>query len=450
MLGRLLGGEERAISYQTIWGSGGDFVPGTDSGANINPDTAFRVGAFYSCVLLIADTVATLPMDVFIRRDGARYPYRPKPAWVDKPDLERSRIEHFQQVLVSLLVDGNAFTRIYRNGAGEIVDLVAIAPSRVKVERFGPSREIGYVIDNDYANPVRKDDMLHLTELLKPNALRGVSRVEELRDSIGLSAAVQSFAARFFGQGANMAGHIESPAVMNSEQAKELVEGFSKNHSGYRKAHKVGLLTAGAKFVKTGTNPNEAQMIESRQLATEEMCRLFLVPPHMVGVTTAGTMSYASVEQNSINFVTHTLRRYIAKVEEAYSGLLGASGAFFRINVDGLLRGDFATRMNGYSIGSQAGFLSVNDIHRFEDWTPVEGGDVYRVPAANIDLAASALVETDKKVQMVQRLVSVGYDPEAALAALNLPPIAHTGVPSTQLQAVATIDPENPASVYGV
>jgi hypothetical protein len=228
-----------------------------------------------------------------------------------------------------------------------------------------------------------------------------------------------------------------------------LIDGFDTRHKGYRKAHKTGLLTGGAKFVRTGVNPDEAQMLDSQKFAVEQIARIFRVPPHMIGVTTAGAMSYNSVEQQNINFVTHTLRPYIAKMEDAYSTLL-PQGAFIRFNVDGLLRGDFATRMQGYSIGSQAGFLSVNDIRRFEDLRPVDGGDVYRVPLANVDLGAASLVETDKRVTMASKLILSGFDPAGVLSALNLPKITHTGVPSVQLQSVAQIDPEAPETVYGV
>jgi hypothetical protein len=190
-------------------------------------------------------------------------------------------------------------------------------------------------------------------------------------------------------------------------------------------------------------------MLESRKMAIEEIARIFRVPPHMIGVTTPGAMSYASIEQNNINFVVHTLRPYIAKIEESYSTLLPAE-AFMKFNVDGLLRGDFTTRVQGYSIGLQAGFYSIDDVRRYEDLSPVDGGDVYRVPLANIDLGAASLVETDKKVIMAQRLVASGFDPSAVLKALDLPAIEHTGVPSTQLQAIAQINPVNPEAVYEV
>jgi len=451
MLGNLTGGnkEERAISFQSIWGAGDSFAFTTESGANIDQTQAMKINAFYACVLLISDTISTLPVDCFRRVDGDRVPFRPQPSWIQRPDVDLLRSEHYQQVLISLLLDGNAFVRVFRDNRGDVVNLVCIAPNRVTVTRNIRTREIEYIIDENQDVPVSKRDMLQITEMRKAGDLRGMSRVTELKDNLGLSSALQSFAARFFGQGATTQGIIETPQDLKSDQAKQLVDSFSNRHDGFRKAHKTGLLTGGAKFVRTGVNPDEAQMLDSRKLAIEEVARIFRVPPHMIGVTTPGAMSYASVEQNGINFVTHTLRPYIAKIEDAYSALL-PDNAFIRFNVDGLLRGDFATRMNGYSIGSQAGFLSVNDIRRFEDLRPVQGGDVYRVPLANVDLAAAALVETDRKVLMAQRLVTTGFDPAAVLEALGLPSIEHTGVPSVMLQGIAQIDPEAPQSVYEV
>lgn len=451
MLGRLSNNkqEDRAISFQSIWGSGDSFAFTTEAGTNIDQITSMRINAFYACVLLISDTISTLPVDSFRRVDGNRVPYRPQPSWVQRPDVDLLRTEHYQQVLISLLLDGNAFVRIYRDQSGEVANLVVLDPNRVKVTRTPVTRELLYIIDENNQYPVTAQDMLHMTEMRKAGELRGISRVTELKDNLGLSSALQSFASRFFAQGATTSGVIETPMGLNREQAKELVDGFDSRHKGYRKAHKTGILTGGAKFVRTGVNPDEAQMLDSQKFAVEQIARIFRVPPHMIGITSAGAMSYNSVEQQNINFVTHTLRPYIAKMEDAYSTLL-PQGAFIRFNVDGLLRGDFATRMNGYSIGSQAGFLSVNDIRRFEDLQPVNGGDVYRVPLANVDLGAASLVETDKRVSMASKLILAGFNPAAVLSALDLPMIEHTGVPSVQLQGVAQIDPEAPESVYGV
>ena len=167
----------------------------------------------------------------------------------------------------------------------------------------------------------------------------------------------------------------------------------------------------------------------------------------MLQVAAPGVQSYASNEQNAIQFASYTLRPIISKIESAYSRLL-PGGAFLRFNMDAILRGDLTTRFAAYSTGVQSGFLTINDIHRLEDMRPVEGGDVYRVPLANVNLAAADLVETDKKVTMAQRLVVAGFDPAETLSALGLPAIAHTGLPSAQLQQVAQIDPADPAAVY--
>ena len=440
--------EQRSISFQSIWGAGDTFAMTTEAGNNIDQINSMRINAFYSCVLLISDTISTLPVDAFIRRDGNRVPYRPRPQWVFRPDIDMQRTEHYQQVLVSLLLDGNAFIRIFRDGRGDVANLVCLDPMRVQVRR-NANREIEYAIDEERAGVVPFNDMIHITEIRRPGALRGMSRVEELKNNLGLASALQSFAARFFGQGAVTQGIIEVPGNLTREQARELVDNFDAKHKGYKKAHKTGILSGGAKYTKTQASPDEAQMIESRKLAIEEVARMFRVPPHMIGITNPGAMSYASVEQNNINFVVHTLRPYIAKIEDAYSNLL-PTDAFLKFNVDGLLRGDYTTRIQGYSIGLQAGFYSVNDVRRFEDLRPVEDGDQHRVPLANINLMEADVVERDKKVIMAQRLIQSGFDPAGVMSALELPAIAHTGLPSTQLQPIAQIDPTNPEAVYEV
>jgi HK97 family phage portal protein len=442
-------GEQRAISFQSIWGAGDSFAFTTESGANIDQNTSMRISAFYSCVLLISDTISTLPVDSFIRRDGNRIPYRPRPAWIQKPDIDLLRSEHYQQVLVSLLLDGNAYVRIFRDGRGDVANLVCLDPTRIQVTRNPATKKIEYIIDNYESGVVPASEMLHITEIRKPQALTGLSRVTELKDNLGLASALQSFAARFFGQGATTNGVIEYPGKLTLEQAKNLQSGFDNAHKGFKKAHKTGILDSGAKYVKTGVNPNEAQMLESQKFAIEQVARMFRIPPHMIGITSAGAMSYASVEQNNINFVVHTLRPYISKLEDAYSTLL-PNEAFMKFNVDGLLRGDYTTRIQGYSIGLQSGFYSVNDVRRFEDLRPVDNGDSNRVPLANINLTSTDVVEQDKKVAMATRLVAVGFDPAQVLSALGLPKMSHTGVPPAALQPVVGLDPLDPTSVYEV
>jgi HK97 family phage portal protein len=437
--------EDRAISFQTIWGSGSDLEVLNPSGVNINANSAFEVVSFWSAVSLISDTIATLPVDSYIRQDGNRRPYRPRPAWVDQPDVDLTKQAHYQQVIVSLLVSGNSYTRIFRNTSGDVVNLVCLDPATVTVRRSAIGRKI-FLIENE-SETLTSDEIIHITDLIQPGSLTGLSRVERLKEAIGLSSAMQTFAARFFGTGATTQGIIEYPGALTPEQAKNLRDGFDSAHRGFRRAHKTGVLSGGASYKQTTVPNDAAQFIESRRFSVEEIARAFNIPLSMMGVP--GAQSYASVESNAIQFVTHTLRPFIEKVEWAYSRLLPVE-AFLKFNVDGLLRGDFNSRISAYATGLQSGFMSVNDIRRLEDLSPTEGGDQYRVPLANISLTDTGLVADNEKTNMVKALIQVGFDPAETLKAFGLPAITHTGVPSTQLQPVNTIDPENPESVYGV
>ncbi len=437
--------EKRAISFQTIFGSGSDLMQTTYAGTVVTQDTSLRIGAVYACVRLLADTISTLPVDTFYREGGERLPYRPKPLWLDNPDLGTSREDHLQQAMVSLLLDGNVFVRIFRNPNGEVVALTVLDPTRVEVRRNYTTREVEYVILN--VGVLTMDEVLHITELRRPGHLRGVSRIEEVKQGLGLAAALEEFSARFFGQGSTTSGIIEWPGALTQEQAKDLADGYEQGHKGLRRSHRPGVLYGGAKFVKTGVDPNEAQMLESRQFAVEEIARIFRVPLHLLQVATPGAMSYASVEQNAIQFAQYTLRPIVTKLETAFSSLLPGP-VFVKFNLDAILRGDIQTRFAAYSTGQQSGFLSVNDIHRLEDMPPADGGDEYRVPLANVNLSAANIVETDRKTLMLQRLINAGFDPAASLTALDLPPIAHTGVPPVLLQGVAQIDPTDPGGVY--
>jgi hypothetical protein len=165
----------------------------------------------------------------------------------------------------------------------------------------------------------------------------------------------------------------------------------------------------------------------------------------MAGVIQSGAQAYASVEMNGIHFVMHTLRPYVTKIEDGYSRLIDGRGAFLKFNLDGLMRGDFGSRVAGYSSGLQAGWLSINDVRRFEDLRPADGGDTYRVPLANVDLGAAGLTELDRKTMMAQRLINAGFEPAAVLKALDIDPITHTGVAPTMLQPVV-----EPAPTYDV
>jgi HK97 family phage portal protein len=436
--------EERAISFQSLFALGDGYTFTTNSGVYVTQEDSLKIGSVYACVRLIADTIASLPVDSYIRQEGVRLQYRPRPAWLDAPDIGVTKDDHFQQVLVSLLLNGNSFTRIIRDEDGEVLALSVLNPQYTEVRRDNYGR-LFYV--HNERDRIEDVDMIHIKDLVLPGELRGKSRIDLVKENLGLSRALEEFAARFFGQGSSTTGIIQFPGNLSREQAKNLVDAFEDGHKGLRRSHRPGILFGGATFQKTGVDPNESQFLESRMFAVEEIARIFRVPPSMIGVTTPGAMSYASVEANQLHFLQHTLTPYLSKIEAEYSVLL-AGRAFIRFTTAGLLRGDIAARNASYQSGLSNGYLSVNDIRRFEDMTPIEGGDVYRVPLTNIDITAANLADLDRKSAIAQRLIASGFQPAAVLEALDMPPIEHTGVPTSALQPVAAINPIAPASVY--
>ena len=442
--------ESRAISFQTIWGTGGDIEVLNQSGTVVNPETVFRVNAIFSAVSLISDTISTLPIDSYIRRDGARFAFRPRPAWVQQPDVDTTKEAFYGSLIVSLLLDGNGFVRVFRDGAGRVVNMTVLNPAKVEI-RKDKVGGVTFIYEGE-GKPLNKNEILHIPDVVRPGETRGISRVTALKDNFGLALALESYAARFFGQGASTQGIIEFPGNLTPDQAKQLVDGFDARHKGFRKSHKTGVLSGGAKYVNTSVENDKAQFIDSRRMAVEDVARAFNIPPHLLGLP--GTNTYSSVEQNNIAFVTHTLRPIVQKLESAFTPLMmnepGGSTAFIKFTLDGLLRGDANSRFSAYSVGLQAGYLTINDIRRLEDLPPVDGGEIIRVPLANVNIDAAELVATDKRVNMAQKLVNSGYDPADVLSVMGLPPILHTGLPTVQLQGIAQVNPEDPESVYEV
>lgn len=442
--------EQRAIDFQTIWGSGDDLTIGNLSSTNINEKTVFEVNAVFSAVTLIANTVSTLPVNCYVKVDGNREELDPKPAWVTKPDVDMPREAFYNSLIVSLLLDGNAFIRVFSNPRGEIVNLTVLNPLTVEIKRNSVGR-LTFTLENE-GRPFDSESIIWIPDIVRPGEVRGVSRIKALKENFGLAMGLEKFAASFFGQGTNLSGIIEFPGNLTAEQAANLVNGFDNRHKGWRKGHKTGVLSGGATFKATQIDPAQSQALEARRMAVEDIARAFNIPPHLLGLP--GTNSYASVEQNNLAWITHGLRPIIQKIEGSLSPLLARSprgeNAYIKFNLNGLLRADLQTRSSAYSTGLQSGFLTINDVRRLEDLNPMEDptADMVRVPLANVDLDDSGITAIKNKVQAAQQLVLVGFNPEQVLEALGLPAIEHTGLASSQLQPVSQVDPEDPEEPY--
>lgn len=458
------------------------FLPGralyaTPAGVEVNSDTAIRMSTVYACVRLLGDTISSLPLSAYVRRGRARISYAAvygeMPEWVNKPNPDTTRLEFYEQVISSLNLHGNAFILTVRDDMGDVRELYCINPLQVRIRRPDPMGEIEYVvtISQNAQDPVNqfydnlqpfdpmstktmvltKNEMLHIPMFRLPGQLLGLGPIAAARITLGSAMAAEVYAASYFGNAANPGGVIESPGEMTEEQITDIARNWNMSHTGPYRAGKLGILTGGASFKPLTLNASDAQLLEVRRFGVEEIARLFRVPISLLGHPVAGAMSFASVEAQNLSFVQHSLRPLLERLEQALSPLLPEADGFIKFNLDALLRGTTLERYDAYTKGLNEGFLSLNDVRAVEDLSPLgESGDQYRVPLQNIDAKDAKDVGMKLRTEIATNLIQVGFDPKAVLAAVGLPPMSHTGVPTGQLQQVSTIDPENPSSVYEV
>lgn len=389
----------RAIRDDDYWGAWarGDDVPRGYAPVPVTRESAQALSAVWACRNLIAGTIATLPLDAYLRRgDGVREPLRPRPPWLDEPNGEQTRVQFIEQVTESLLLDGTAFVYVVRDRLAEVRELWCVHPDRVVVERDESGR-LRYRVSTDRGQVTLSGgptgEMLHIPAYAPPGALRGMPPLEVARTMLGAGLAAQEFAARLFGQGLHPGGIIELPqgSSMSDEERARLREDFRRLYGGVRQAHLPAILTGGATWKPLTITPEQAQFIQARQLTKEDIATFFLVPPHLISKVDKSTSWGRGIEEQNIAFVTYTLRQWMTRIETALTRALlwDVPGAFLRFAVEGLLRGDTEARHRAYATARQWGWMTVNEIRALEDMPPVEGGDVLLQPVNMIGVGGT-------------------------------------------------------------
>lgn len=430
------------------------------SGVDVTPDSAIRMSTVYACVRLLGDTISSLPLGAYVRRGRNRISYAAvygeTPAWVNRPNPEASRIEFFEQVLASLNLHGNAYILTVRDDNDEVFELYCLNPHEVRIRRLGPNEPLVYEITIREEGEVKTEiltgrEILHIPMFRLPGSHYGLGPVAACRLSIGGAMAAETYAASYFGNAANPGGVIEVPGELTQEQAQDIGRDWNISHTGPYRAGKIGILSGGAAFKPLTLNASDAQLLEARRFGVEEIGRIFRCPISLLGHPVSGAMSFASVEAQNLSFVQHSLRPLLERLEQSLSNLLPEPDGFIKFNLDALLRGTTLERYDAYTKGLREGFLSLNDVRSVEDLSPIgEAGDQFRVPLQNIDASDAKDVGLNLRADIVSKLVQVGFDPEEVLKAVEMVPIAHTGVPSSQLQPISQIDPNDPAAAYDV
>ena len=391
------------------------FMGGSTSGKPVNERSAMQMTAVYSCVRILAEAIACLPLHLYkYSENGCKEKATEHLLyWLlhDEPNPEMSSFVFRETLMTHLLLWGNAYAQIIRNGKGEIIALYPLMPNKMTVDR-DENGQIFYTYQraNEEAHTMEGSsvkllphDILHIPGL-GFDGLVGYSPIAMAKNAIGMAIACEEFGAKFFANGAAPSGVLEHPGTI--KDPGRVRDAWQSQFGGSSNSGKVAVLEEGMKYTPISISPEQAQFLETRKFQINEIARIFRVPPHMVGDLEKS--SFSNIEQQSLEFVKYTLDPWVIRWEQSMARALltldEKTEYFIHFNLEGLLRGDYQSRMNGYSIARQNGWMSANDIRELEnlDRIPTElGGDLYLINGNMLPLGnagAFANTNTDKEV----------------------------------------------------
>ncbi len=385
--------DKPSVENRTSGSSYAFYMGGSNAGKTVNERSAMQMTAVYACVRILSEAVASLPLHFYrYRDDGGKEKAIDTNLYHllhDEPNPEMSSFVFRETLMTHLLLWGNAYAQVIRNGKGEIVALYPLMANKMTVDRDDLGHIVyEYQISREEAT-YKKDSIVYLSPQdvlhipgLGFDGLVGYSPIAMAKNAIGLAIAAEEYGSKFYANGAAPSGVLEHPGTIKDPQ--RLRDNWNKTFGGSANSGKVAVLEEGMKYTAISISPNEAQFLETRKFQIDEIARIFRVPPHMVGDLEKS--SFSNIEQQSLEFVKYTLDPWVIRWEQSLSRCLLRPDEkkiyFFKFNVDGLLRGDYQSRMSGYSIGIQNGFMSPNDCRDLEglDLIPDElGGNKYMV-----------------------------------------------------------------------
>ena len=381
------------------------FMGSSTSGKRVNERSAMQMTAVYSCVRILSEAVAGLPLHLYQYTDkSSKEKAVDNPLYFllhDEPNTEMTSFVFRETLMTHLLLWGNAYSQIIRNGKGEVVGLYPLMPDRMTVNRDEKGRlYYEYMVSSDDAKTLKDGtvrlspyDVLHIPGL-GFDGLVGYSPIAMAKNAIGLAIAAEEYGSKFYANGATPSGILEYPGTV--KEPDKVRESWNAGFGGSSNAHKIAVLEEGMKYTPISISPNEAQFLETRKFQINEIARIFRVPPHMVGDLEKS--SFSNIEQQSLEFVKYTLEPWLVRWEQAMQRALipqdDKSKYFIKFNVDGLLRGDYQSRMQGYATARQNGWMSANDIRELENLDRIlaeDGGDLYLINGNMMPLSMSGV-----------------------------------------------------------
>jgi HK97 family phage portal protein len=386
----------------------------TAAGEEINHHVAMQITTVYACVRVLAESVASLPLKLYEKTASGRLEAVDNPLYdllTVQPNDEMSSFSYWECVVGCLALTGNSYSEIIRNKGGQIDSLYPLQPLKTEPYRR-PDGVLSYRTTDGSTNgswrDIPSDSMLHIP-LFSYDGLKGLSPIMQCKQALGLARATEKFGARFFGNGSKPGGVMSTSSNLDEKAQINTRESWERTQSGANQG-KTAFLFGDWKYQQIGLSNEDSQFLATRQFQRSDIAAIFRVPSHMVGDTTR--LSNSNHEQQSLSFVTDTLRPYLCRIEaEVVRKLLPKqgrnSGRFIvSFDVSERLRGDFATTQAGYQTGVLSGWLSRNDVRRELGENPGPPAlDVYMVPV-NMQ-AAERLLDTEPIADQ-----PIGTDPE--------------------------------------
>lgn len=373
-------------SYNFLFG-------GTTSGKAVNERTSMQMTAVYACVRILSEAVAGLPLHLYnYGENNSKEKAVNHPLYYllhDEPNPEMTSFIFRETLMTHILLWGNAYAQIIRNGKGEVVALYPLMPERMRVNRDTNGKlYYQYTTTNEDVQTLKgrtvildSSDVLHIPGL-GFDGLVGYSPIAMAKNAIGMAIACEEFGASFFAHGAAPSGVLEHPGTL--KDPKRVRETWQGQFGGASNVGKVAVLEEGMKYTPISISPEQAQFLETRKFQINEIARIFRVPPHMVGDLEKS--SFSNIEQQSLEFVKYTLDPWVIRWEQSLTRILfneeEKKSHFIKFNVEGLLRGDYQSRMSGYATARQNGWMSTNDIRELENLNKIsneDGGNLYLI-----------------------------------------------------------------------
>lgn len=354
----------------------------------VSTESAMRITAVWACVRVIAETIGSLPCAVYRRTNDGRQVDRNHALYYllhDAPNPDMTAMEFWELAAKNLCLSGNFYARIVTNVRGDVVRLVPLSPTDMRVAR---DPETGVMVYTYGREMMTASDVLHIPGLGYDGEgnLTGYSPVSYMAQSLGMTQDAEGYGANFFRNNATPPAYMSVPQALSNEARKNLQNWLLDNFGGVRNAGKIGVLEQGAMIHTVAINHRDMQFLELRQYQKADICSIFRVPPHMIQDLTRSTNN--NIEHQGIDFATHTIRPWLTRIEKRINmqlfGPREATSYYAEFNMDALLRGDAASRATFYSSMRNIGVLNANEIRAKENMNPYSGGERYLVQGAMI------------------------------------------------------------------